>query len=402
MATIAAVASAAVVAGAAAYSASQAASAGGGGGGGSGVEAPGAAERLFNRGTHDILDEERAVLEDALHQGDLIAPEMYRALGLEPVYDRPEDPELSQLSEQSNALADQLNVLQIEKANLNSQRGKGQKGRQKRLNQIKREIKKIRKTEAAVNDALGRKSTTPRRIVGFNKIPGVADPTGSEGGAFGGALNQFNDHLSAALAGKEPIDPTLKTAFDEKEQALRERLRRHMGQDYETSSAGIEALRNFDRERSEAFALYNRKAIDDYARLGESRAAALSGLTNARLRNLQVPIAARIAQAQALEGAATARMSPAELRQQERALRRRGEGGGGMSGNEAAIAALLQGAGPAIETAGQIDYGAALAGTAGAQPGATNVPVGGEFDTRGLVGSGGRLGGGGYLSPSLT
>lgn len=44
-------------------------------------------EFTYNKGTRDIFDEERGVIEDGIAQGNLMQPEIYKALGFEPVYD---------------------------------------------------------------------------------------------------------------------------------------------------------------------------------------------------------------------------------------------------------------------------------------------------------------------------
>lgn len=283
-----------------------------------GYLAPGVRETLFGRSTQDILDAERGILDDSISQGKLLEPEMYKALGLQPKYDRPEDPDLPALSQ---ALSDRRNAFDMTKARLSelqqSTPGKGLKGKahqdavkakKKEIRQLKKEVGPAALKElSALQATVEQRSAVGRKVVGFEAIPGVSDPTGSTGGAFGGALNEFNTHLAAALAGKEPIDPTLKTTFDERERTLRERLRRQMGPDYETSTAGSNALANFDREKSEAFAAYNRQSIEGYSKLAEGRAGALAALTSSRLQNLSYPAVLRGQLGQQLGGLAASR-----------------------------------------------------------------------------------------------
>lgn len=275
---------------------------------------PSTSEVSFNRGTRQILDAERAILDDALAQGKLVEPDMYRALGLEPVYDRPEDPEVAGLSNELSGKQNRVSEIQRELAALRGKKGD-------RFHQLRRERRQLNKEISSLSGEVERRGAVGRRVVGFKRLEGVADPTGSAGGEFGAALDEFNTGLSRALKGEEPLDPTLKRAFDEKEQVLRERLRRQMGPDYETSTAGRAALANFDRERSEAFAQYNRQSIAFYSELAEGRAGALSELTSERMRNLAFPSSFRASLASQLEGAAEARRRFATGASEERSAR---------------------------------------------------------------------------------
>lgn len=383
----------------------------GGAGGGAATAAalaPGTKEQLFNRGTQDILDTERQVLDDALAQGKLLEPEMYEALGLRPVYDRPEDPELARISA---ALTEKQNAFNGAKARLAElQNAKGQlKGKRfaQQRKDLAREIRQIKRASgpaaqreiAALTRDVEQRGAVGRKVVGFEAIPGVADPTGSAGGAFGGALNQFNEHLAAALAGKEPIDPTLARTFDERERTLRERLRRQMGPDYETSTAGEAALANFDREKAEAFAAYNRAAIGDFSQLAEGRAGTLAQLTAARLQSLSYPAAFRTSLAQQLEGAAAARNQTSQIGQTERGLR--AEAARGKAADAAAadaqareqqaaqIGAVLQGV---SGLASGLNTASGMGGSARAALLGEALPAGVQGpETAGLLGAGGRL-----------
>lgn len=305
---MAAVTAAVVVAGAAAAQAGmQIAQANKAGDAGSSYIPPSNSEVIFNRGTKGILNSERAILDDALTQGKLLEPEMYRALGLEPIYDRPEDPEFAGMSAALSGKQAQVEDLRRQMAEIKSMKGPGERARSNRIKGLERSRRLLNREISSLTQEVETRGAVGRRVVGFEPIAGVADPTGSANGSFGGALDQFNASLSRALAGEEPIDPTLKTEFETRERTLRERLRRQMGPDFETSTGGQTALANFDREKAEAFAQFNREQITESSRLAESRAGALSSLTGARLQQLAFPSSLRIAQGQALEGAADAR-----------------------------------------------------------------------------------------------
>lgn len=320
-----------------------------------GYVGPGLQERLFNRGTRDILDSERAILDDALAQGKLVEPAMYAALGLEPVYDRPEDPEVGNLSAALAGKQQRLAAIRTERAGLRNRPGGA--ARDKQVKKLNRESVRLKRDIATATTDLEQRGAIGRKVVGFKPLAGPADPTGSAGNSFGGALDAFNAHLASALAGKEPLDPTLRSSFDEKERTLRERLRRQMGPDYETSTAGAQALANFDRERSEAFASYNTQAIGYYSGLSESRAGALSELTTGRLKNLAFPSTFRATLGSMLEGAADARGRYASSLSGERAekgdaLARQYEAQAqSQRERTAAIAGLIQQTGSAASSA---------------------------------------------------
>jgi hypothetical protein len=201
-------------------------------------------------------------------------------------------------------------------------------------------------SQESLKKQLGAAQATPRRVVGLKPLPGGAQTMGVDGkpiqspvltspdqytnfakkdNAFSLTLDLENQAVMRALQGKEPLDPTLLTQFDEKERLLREKLQRQLGPDYETSTAGSYALNDLARQRSEALTEYNRNIVAVYAPLADARAKTLSGLagermaieafpselafkqaaeasdlTTARLKNLAFPAANQVAQAGAL------------------------------------------------------------------------------------------------------
>jgi hypothetical protein len=406
-ATAAVVAATATVAAAGISAASKAGAFGGGEGGGlagAGYVGPSLQERRFNRGTRELLDAERSILDDALAQGKLVEPEMYRALGLEPVYDRPEDPDFASRSQALAGKQSRLAQIQQRRAEIQSVRGAGKKGRAKELRQLNREAVRLNKEIPSLTTELEQRGAVGRRVVGFRPLAGVADPTGSAGNSFGGALDQFNAHLAAALSGKEPLDPTLKRTFDDRERVLRERLRRQIGPDYETSTGGAQALADFDRERAEAFAQYNTNVIGYYSQLSERRAGSLSDLTSGRIRNLSFPATLRAALAGSLGAAAEGRGGFAERLSGERTAKGAAEAriaearARAQAERTRAITELLSRGGSAVGSAGPTlgTYLDERGGLSGALLGSSVSPAAGGVGppTQGLAGVGGSLGGG--------
>jgi hypothetical protein len=328
MATTIAVVGVAASAGAAAYSASQ--QGGKGGGGAPSVAAPTNVERIFNRGTADMLDEERRIMEDSLAQANFMQPELYKLLGYEPIYDEAQA-DITPLANRADELNAQLNG---SIRALNTVRAaKGPKAKREaaraagymNVNALKKARKDLMRQKELADRELSAAQTTGRRVVGLKKLEQSGDPTQSQGDLYRMAFDLQNQTLVNALQGKEPVDATLKTAFEEKEKALRERLRRTLGSDYETSSAGMEAIANFDRERSEAFKQFNQELVRSFSSMTESRAASLSDLTSARMQQLLFPSNAQAARALTLGQAASDRQQVSDLRQRERGLQFEGK-----------------------------------------------------------------------------
>jgi len=102
----------------------------------------------------------------------------------------------------------------------------------------------------------------------FGNFMAGAEPerqlTSNFGGQAGGTLGQYGqliganspimqgwqDELQAIQAGKADFDPMLTQQFNDQERVLRDQLRRQLGPDYETSSAGIEALGKFNQNKT--------------------------------------------------------------------------------------------------------------------------------------------------------
>lgn len=325
MAAIAVGVAAAATAAAAAASAAQKAKAAG-----SAPGAPGMAkwESVYNKGTKDILDEERSVIENAVNEGNLMQPEIYRLLGYEPVYEG-EDVDTKGIADKLARAESRVNDAQTKLIAARSAKPGtvgGKAGKERQIKKFARERRIANNEAAELRQQLGEAQTTGRRIVGLKPLEsGIGDPTGSKDGLFKVAFDLENEALARALKGEEPVDATLKTAYDEKERMLRERLRRQLGQDYETSTAGAEALANFDRERAEAFKQYNMEATQLYGKLTSERAADLSNLTGQRIAQLLAPSKAGAERGSWLGGMAKDRLAFSESQRKERELQFAGD-----------------------------------------------------------------------------
>ena len=378
------VAAAAAVATAAASAASAATAGGGAKGGGGAPEMAGMSqwERLFNRGTADMVDEERRTMEDALAQANFMQPEMYKLLGYEPIYDdRGATPEnLAALGkavdtlnlrqqEGKVAIANMKPEIAAKRKELNALKGKGNREERRQLREDIRELRQaakqakhldgpLQKEAYQAQKALSDAQTMPRRVIGMKKLDHPADPTQSGGDLYRVAFDLQNESLVRALKGEQPVDATLNNEWNRKEQDLRERLRRQMGPDFETSTGGSQAIAAFDTERNAAFTRFNRQLVGELSQETESRANSLSNLTSARMQQLQYPANTQAARALQLGQVAGDRMPIANLFQHERKAQYEAKAAANSSDNAnaaargQAISALLGNAGQAVGAAG--------------------------------------------------
>jgi hypothetical protein len=397
-----AVAAAGVAAAASVAAAGVQASSKGKGGGGPQMQGMNPWERIFNRATADINDEERRVMEDSIAQANFLQPEMYALLGYEPIYDDNIDAgQLKQLGDAADGLrrAQQEgkevisgNRVTIKETRQQLRKLKGKKNKAKRqelkqsIREMTAEIKTAKQQEgplqkeaAAAQQALSDAQTSPRRVIGFKKREGGAvDPTGDPN--YTTAFRLQNEALVRALKGEEPVDATLRTAWDEREATLRERLRRQLGPDYETSTAGADALANFDRERNENFSAFNRQLVGELSGETESRAASLSNLTSSRMQQLLYPSNTQAARALQLGQVAGDRMAIAQHFQHERLAQFEGKAASHAADSAAAqdrsqaIASLINQAGQGVGASGPT-LDRYLGNGGAAQPDTVDVPT---------------------------
>lgn len=403
---------------AAAQAGAQAASGGKGGSGGGGA-APGSEaplwERLVNRDVLDIANQERTLIESAVREGRMLAPELYRALGLEPQF--AEDPQavasiaarenvtrmeeqlggldermkqlqdekaaarrprerqaaqkalraaeaerkslvaslagarasarsLGGLSEQTAELEAQLSQLETEQAALKAKKGPGGQRRQYRIETIDRQRQEVlRKLQVARRDE-GAAAASPYKIVGFKKLNGEdipADSPLSMQNPNNQILRAQQQRLLAALRGENPTDPTLLKALDEKERKLHAQLQQQLGPDYAVSTIGSDALRNFEREKAEAVAQYNREIIGEAAQQNIEQGTHVENLLASFLNRTSYVPSWSADMARQLEGPASVMMSVAENARRNRQTQMQGNQGGGRDEGNPMLAAALSG-----------------------------------------------------------
>lgn len=243
------------------------------------------AQQNFNRQTQSILDQEQAMLANAGSQGAAVSEEVYRKLGYEPQYDSPKPDYAVLKADQDQAHSDAVSAyLAWQKA------PKGSKAKR----EANAALSKARDVALAKTTAYHDALSNPRNVIGLNKIP---SPNGAPAGhdpsnpddLMQVALDLQNQTLIRALQGKEPIDSTLTHSFEVGENNLRAKLQRQLGPDYETSTAGSEAISAFERTKGEAYESFNRSTVELFSKLTESRATTLANLTTNEINNLLTP-----------------------------------------------------------------------------------------------------------------
>ena len=172
------------------------------------------------------------------------------------------------------------------------------------------------------------------------------------------------NEIQGIQSGRTDVDPAMIQQFNQQEQLLNEQLRRQLGPDYATSSAGIEALGRFQQGKQTAMASANYNRLQGLVGMQQG---GLSNLTNQGINYGQ--FGGGVQGQQFGQGAQLGTMSgqnAADLYNQGMGLRNQQLGGAGqMLGQLGQIQGLY---GNIPQTMGQ--FGQAMSGQAGAAVGA--------------------------------
>lgn len=95
----------------------------------------------------------------------------------------------------------------------------------------------------------------------------------------------FLERTDAALKGELPVNPALLSDLRDQEEGLREQLRKQLGTGFETSSAGIESLAQFDEDRINLLESARRGDLTLAEQLGIARQTANIGAEQVDLSN---------------------------------------------------------------------------------------------------------------------
>lgn len=374
------------------------------------AQKPGPEQRQFMHGTRSMLDDARAVAENAVGQGMQLNPIIYQMLGLKPTMaDNSGDLTAAQTDmdaaqaqyDQARAQLDQLNALP---------KGKRSKEQRKQIRQLK---KGMASTEAALEhskEEFNRLQTMPNTITGFERM----DPNDIPAESPFSALNPLNKaqqteagRLNDYLAGGE-VDPTLKHQWTSAEQALRAQLTQRFGPDFENTSVGQMALQNFSRDKNEAFATWNQQQVERYNNMAFGGAANLQQLLAGQIGLMREPSGTQMGNAANLSNMAGARLQQEQTNLQERAARQGMTVTTAQSNPIALAGSGLSGIGQLLKTPynSQGDtLGGAMTGSNAAQPTTVDVPTyggGSQLTNWATTGGGEAVGEGTVMAPSDT
>lgn len=283
------------------------------------VPAPTAGQQQFNQGTMNMLDEARAVVENAVGQGQQLNPLIYQMLGLDPQYED-HSGDLTQAQSEMDAAQKQHDEASKTIDMLKSiPAGKRSTDQKHQLRQLSKQLPQMTRDLQHATDSMGRVQTMPKTITGFNRLNPSDIPKESPFSANNG-LNQAQAsetaRLNEYLSGKAAVDPTLVHQYDQAESALRAKLAQRFGPDFESSSVGQMALQNFMRQKNEAFATWNQQQVANYNNLAFSGQANLQNLLSQRIGMMQEPSQNQINEGNAISNLAGQRLSQQQTNQQ--------------------------------------------------------------------------------------
>lgn len=231
------------------------------------------------------------VTEGGVGLASLLTPSILRELGFEATVDdrRALIPELQAEEE---ALTAELDELKAQKKQLRRKKSGADGGRQKklddRIDRVQARQRRVRTQIKSTQRELSDVTAQPLRVTDLRELAASEiDPVSFLSGANPArqAVNLTLQQAIEALEGKVATDPTLLRAFEERERVLREQLLRQLGPGYETSTPGLQALANFDRERSEAIAAYTRDLAASLTERGLAGETTLQGLVRGGIEN---------------------------------------------------------------------------------------------------------------------
>jgi hypothetical protein len=280
-------------------------------------------ERKLFQQMVDDLGLGKGTLLGGIGEEKMIEPELYKRLGIEPIYER-YDEQLTGLKKQKAELeAEQARLRTMSKYKKEKIKGKGGDP-EARLTRVGNRLD-------VLNTTIGRLEAQPGTITGFRTLsPG-------EGTGIASLTQMMQGRLGKALGGELPDDPRLLRQLEDQEATLQERMRRQLGPGWETSSAGIEAMRQWEAYKRETLASAQEAQIRNYT----SMLPTMAGVTQAEMQNLVFPSRQTMGAGQAIQQAGLNYMDPLQLLQRERTAEIGAAYSTGPSTAEAAGASFL-------------------------------------------------------------
>jgi hypothetical protein len=286
----------------------------GGGPGGSGITVPQFTpqENRSNQQINQLLSESRRTGEAGVGTQALLQPELLKALGYDVQYTDNRagiDAAAQALSQSQSDLEATQTRLEDVKAGLNGGKKSGmriqgkdaRKAARQELAQLKAKQQLLKKQIPQQQSELGRIQTNPYTITGINQKTGPGTPSAVEQ-----QQQQIQEALGrkgiAALAGGLPDDPQLVRELGQQEDILRNRLVQVLGPDYEFTTQGQAALRDFNQRKEETLQTERERVIRSFVPLQADLASASLNRTTSRQGAAENIAAAQLAGAAALGG----------------------------------------------------------------------------------------------------
>lgn len=205
---------------------------------------PSAEERALQAEQAALIRENRDIARMMFEQQQLLAPYMYKQLGLKPIFD---DRSQGLTQERQNILAE---IAQItgdpvyDGLGTNNPLNIGDNYEIRDLGNAR--LQTLKAQLADVDDRIKRYKP---EITGFEEIdPAELDPNYHTKQAIEKGLL---DRSLAALKGELPVDAGLTNDLARQEETLREVLRKELGAGYETSTPGMRRLEEFNLRRNQ-------------------------------------------------------------------------------------------------------------------------------------------------------
>jgi len=230
---------------------------------------PSAAETENTREQTELLRAQRDILERTARQQDLLAPFLFEEFGLIPefgdidgqreVIGFTQDPQFeAQRQEQRDQLSEQLGINRTQL-------------------EIAAEQLRIQQENLPTQEAL-QAAQLELSNLGIQMNIEQLERIRQDEAQFGGIRREVEqlqlERSKAALKGELPVASGLVAEFNKAEEQLKENLLRQLGPGFETSSAGIEALAEFEQRKQQTFDAARRGDISQIESLSISRQAA--------------------------------------------------------------------------------------------------------------------------------
>lgn len=225
---------------------------------------PTSAETALTAEQTQLLQMQQDLLAQQMATYDLLSPFLYSDLGLVPTYGDVANPEYLDIQNQIAQIETQLAGMSPTTTIYHDRSGSPETIENPQYSQLVQQME-------ALNVQLGAMAPTISQLTGFTEDPEQAE-----------IKRLMEERQLAALKGELPLDPSLTRGIETQEEELRNRLRANLGEGYETSTPGIEAMAEFGKRAEELRYAASRGEIFDTsmlnAGLSESRMGQIFGL----------------------------------------------------------------------------------------------------------------------------